>query len=120
LIGSNLFLATSFAATQEFDNATDVPPDFTGTELTVPHPAANGILYLKLRDDPATIQSLVLPVMPLSPTAAAPSIAQPAEPPMPPTSQPAPQKEPAPSPANQAVPHNEPAAPAKTTATTGL
>jgi hypothetical protein len=70
LIGSNLFLATSFAATQEFDNATDVPPDFTGTELTVPHPAANGILYLKLRDDPATIQSLVLPVMPLSPTAA--------------------------------------------------
>jgi hypothetical protein len=63
LTGSNLFLATSFAATPEFDNATEVPPDFTGTQLSVPHPA-NGLLYLKLRDDPVPVQSLVLPVMP--------------------------------------------------------
>jgi hypothetical protein len=61
LSGTNLFLATSVAATPDFDNATDVPPDFTGTQLIVPHPA-NGVLYCKLRDDPATVQTLTLPV----------------------------------------------------------
>jgi hypothetical protein len=62
LTGTNLFLAASIAATPEFDNTTDVPPEFTGTQLTVPHPV-NGILYLKLRDDPETVQTLTLPVM---------------------------------------------------------
>ena len=38
LIGPNLFLAASIAATQQFDVATEVPPEFTGTELIVPHP----------------------------------------------------------------------------------
>jgi hypothetical protein len=61
LTGTNLFLVTSFAATQDFDNASDVPPEFTGTQLSVPHPV-NGVLYMKLRDDPATIQTLTLPV----------------------------------------------------------
>jgi hypothetical protein len=61
LTGVNLFLAASIAATQEFNTITDVPPDFTGTQLSVPHPA-NGVLYLKLRDDPATVQTLTLPV----------------------------------------------------------
>jgi hypothetical protein len=62
LTGTDLFLAASFAATPEFGNPTDVPPDFTGTELSVPH-AANGVLYLKLRDDPETVQTLTLPVV---------------------------------------------------------
>ncbi len=61
LTGSNLFLVASIAATPDFENPTDVPPEFTGTQLTVPHPA-NGALYLKLRDDPATVQTLSLPV----------------------------------------------------------
>jgi hypothetical protein len=61
LIGTNLFLAESIAATQEFDNATEVPAEFTGTQLSVPHPV-NGMLYLKLRDDPETEQTLSLPV----------------------------------------------------------
>ena len=65
LTGSNLFLAASISATTEFENSTEVPADFTGTQLTVPHPA-NGILYLKLRDDPATVQTLTLPVTPAS------------------------------------------------------
>jgi hypothetical protein len=75
LTGTNLFLATSIAATPEFGNAVKVPPEFTGTQLSVPHPA-NGILYLKLRDDPQTVQTLTLPIMPItapagqSPTAA--------------------------------------------------
>jgi hypothetical protein len=63
LTGTNLFLAASIAANPGFGNAINVPPDFTGTQLTVPHPA-NGILYLKLRDDPEKVQTLALPVTP--------------------------------------------------------
>jgi hypothetical protein len=65
LDGSNLFLAASFAATPAFDTPTEVSPDFTGTELIVPHPV-NGTLYVKLRDDPATVQTLKLPVTPVA------------------------------------------------------
>ncbi|HTW78306.1 MAG TPA: hypothetical protein VME23_02060 [Terracidiphilus sp.] len=61
LSGDDLFLADSFSSTPDFSNAVDVPPQFTGTQLTVPHPA-NGQLYLKLHDDPNTVQTLTLPV----------------------------------------------------------
>ncbi|HEY1254371.1 MAG TPA: hypothetical protein VGF01_06295 [Terracidiphilus sp.] len=61
LTGTNLFLAASIAATQEFDSAVDLPQEFTGTQIGVPH-AVNGVLYLKLRDDPETVQTLNLPV----------------------------------------------------------
>ena len=76
LTGTNLFLATSVASSPEFDNAVDVPPDFTGTQLTVPHPA-NGVLYLKLRDDPGTVQTLALSVLPMPPGANTPMAAKP-------------------------------------------
>jgi hypothetical protein len=66
LTGTNLFLADSIAATADMDNAIEVPPEFTGTQLSVPHPV-NGVLYLTLRDDPATVQTLTLPVMPMGP-----------------------------------------------------
>ena len=69
LSGMNLFLAASIAATPDFDSAAEVPPEFTGTQITVPHPA-NGVLYLKLRDDPETTQTLSLPLMPMSAAAA--------------------------------------------------
>jgi hypothetical protein len=36
----------------------------------VPHPT-NSLLYLKLRDDPATVQTLTLPVLPGNATASA-------------------------------------------------
>ena len=62
LIGTNLFLATSIGASNDFENATYVTPEYTGTQITVPHPV-NGLLYVKLRDDPATVQTLTLPVM---------------------------------------------------------
>jgi hypothetical protein len=65
LSGNNLFLADSIASTPDFDSPAEVPAEFTGTQLIVPHPA-NGILYLKLRDDPSTIQTLTLPVLPVS------------------------------------------------------
>jgi len=61
LTGTNLFLADSLAATPDFEVPTVVPQDFTGTQLSVPHPA-NGVLYLKLRDDPVTVQTLTLPI----------------------------------------------------------
>jgi hypothetical protein len=86
LTGTNLFLAASIAATPEFDNAAaDVPQEFTGTQLSVPHPA-NGVLYVKLRDDPETVQALTLPILPMTqppapivpePNAPAPTTAEP-------------------------------------------
>jgi hypothetical protein len=79
LTGTNLFLAQSLASTVDFDNSVDVPADFTGTQLTVPHPV-NGVLYLKLRDDPATVQTLALSVMPLTAGTAAPTAIKPASP----------------------------------------
>jgi hypothetical protein len=80
LSGDDLFLADAFSATADFNNSVDVPPQFTGTQLPVPHPT-NGLLYLKLRDDPDTVQMLTLPVEPLNTAAnangATPSIATP-------------------------------------------
>ncbi len=85
LTGANLFLATAVSATQDFENPSDVPQDFTGTQLSVPHPT-NGTLYIKLRDDPATVQTLNLPVTLAAPGGAEsarnrPTPVQPADPP---------------------------------------
>ncbi len=127
LNGSNLFLARAFSATPDFDNAVDVPPEFTGTQLTVPHPAG-GVLYLKLRDDPGTVQTLnVTPIFPVSlpapqssaaPKSAAPSpVAAPET--VPAGNQPAPQPttaaapQAATPPASPAAPQAAPGAPAK-------
>ena len=66
LSGSNLFLLTAISATQDFENAVDLPAEFTGTTITVPHPVA-GALYIKLRDDPNTVQTLTLPINTVNP-----------------------------------------------------
>ena len=126
LTAMNLFLATSIASKPDFANSSDVPPDFTGTELTVPHPA-EGVLYVRLRDDPATVQTLTMAVTPMALPAtrpAAPLIPPAAEPVTEPATQPAvqpgaPAGEPAgvspagPAPAqpNAAQPSKEPGAP---------
>jgi hypothetical protein len=99
LSGTNLFLAASFAATPQFDTPTEVPPEFTGTDLIVPHPV-NGTLYVKLRDDPATVQTLTLPVTPISPAEA--KAVLPDTQPAPPV--PAPDPASAPNPASAANP----------------
>jgi hypothetical protein len=65
LSGNNLFLAESIAALQDFDSPTEIPADFTGTQVVVPHPTG-GVLYVKLRDDPGTVQTLTLPVVPVT------------------------------------------------------
>lgn len=77
LTGSNLFLADAIGAAPDLGGATEVAGEFTGTQLIVPHPA-NNQLYLRLRDDPATVQTLTLSVSPAAtaPAAGAPMPAQ--------------------------------------------
>jgi hypothetical protein len=83
LTGTNLFLASSFSASPEFENPVEVPLDFTETQIAIPHPT-NGVLYLKLRDDPENVQTVTLPVTqaPAAPAdALAPAKSKPAAPP---------------------------------------
>src|SRR5580658_649973 len=63
LSGTNLFLLDSVASNAQFTNPVPVPVGFVGTTLSVPRP--NGtLLYIKLRDDPAAVSTVVLPVLP--------------------------------------------------------
>ncbi|MHB1022080.1 MAG: hypothetical protein ACYC46_13390 [Acidobacteriaceae bacterium] len=63
LDGSDLFLIDSIASDPQFAHAQTVPPGFADTTISVPRP--NGtLLYLKLRDDPTSVNSVALPVMP--------------------------------------------------------
>lgn len=59
LTGSNLFLVDSVSGDPEFKEAVEVPDGFPGRALPVPRPGKSG-LYLKLRDDPATVTSATL------------------------------------------------------------
>ena len=58
--GSNLFLLESLSTSPSFTDPVAVPDGYTGSTLTVPHPTA-ATLFLKLRDDPNSISSVVLP-----------------------------------------------------------
>jgi hypothetical protein len=63
LSGTNLFLLDSVASDQQFKNMVPVPAGFMNSSLSVPRP--NGtLLYIKLRDDPDTVDSVALPVLP--------------------------------------------------------
>jgi hypothetical protein len=63
LSGTNLFLIDSVASNAQFTNPVPVPVGFVGSTLSVPRP--NGtLLYIKLRDDPASVSTVVLPVLP--------------------------------------------------------
>lgn len=64
LRGSNLFLIDSVAADPQFKDMVTVPAGYADATLNVPRP--NGtLLYIKLRDDPATVDSVALPVLPI-------------------------------------------------------
>jgi len=66
LYGASLFLIDAVASDAQFAHPVSVPLGFMEPTLTVPRP--NGtLLYIKLRDDPATVDSLVLPVLPEQP-----------------------------------------------------
>ncbi len=63
LTGDNLFLIDSIASTEQFTRPVAVPMGFAGSSMQVPRP--NGTtLYLKLRDDPAAVDLVSLPVLP--------------------------------------------------------
>lgn len=63
LSGSNLFLIDSVASDPQFTKSVSVPVGYANSTLSVPRP--NGtLLYIKLRDDPSTVDSLILPVLP--------------------------------------------------------
>jgi hypothetical protein len=61
LSGSNLFLIDSVASDQQFAHNAPVPTDFIDSTLNVPHPGETG-LFIKLRDDPSSVNTVVLPV----------------------------------------------------------
>jgi len=63
LSGTNLFLIDSVASDPQFTHTSPVPAGFMESTMSVPRP--NGtLLYIKLRDDPVTVNALVLPVFP--------------------------------------------------------
>jgi hypothetical protein len=63
LTGTNLFLIDSVASDPQFSRTVPVPAGFVDSTLSVPRP--NGtLLYLKLRDDPSTVNMMILPVLP--------------------------------------------------------
>ncbi|MDE3105872.1 MAG: hypothetical protein KGK08_11920 [Acidobacteriota bacterium] len=116
LSGSDLYLIDSIASDAAFTNTTPVPEGFVGTTLSVDRPAdlpratrtVNVTLYLKLRDDPSTVNTLVLPVAVTAPPRASHPTAEPAgtQP-----SNPAPTPPAAPSSAESAAPASAPAQP---------
>jgi hypothetical protein len=63
LSGSNLFLLDSVASDPQFKNMVSVPLGYVDGSLSVPRPLGT-LLYIKLRDDPATIDTVALPVLP--------------------------------------------------------
>lgn len=74
LTGSSLFLIDSLSIDPAFANPVPVPDGYTGTTLTLPHPAASTI-FLHLRDDPTVTDSAILPAAPV-PAAPAPAHAR--------------------------------------------
>jgi hypothetical protein len=66
LTGSNLFLLDSLSTDPTFANPVAIPDGYTATSITIPHPNA-ATIFLKLRDDPATIDTAILPVPPPAP-----------------------------------------------------
>ena len=84
LVGTDLFLLQQVGIDPQMANAVTVPEGFGDTTLDVPRP--KGTLYLKLRDDPAVVNTAILPVTaepsqsaavtpPASPAKPAPAVA---------------------------------------------
>jgi len=61
LSGDKLFLLDSVSADADFVNSITVPEGFVEDALAIPPPKGK-MLYIKLRDDPATIDTVALPV----------------------------------------------------------
>jgi len=62
LSGNKLFLIDAVSADPNFTNAVTVPDGFVDPALTIPSPQGK-TLYIKLRDDPATVDTAVVPLL---------------------------------------------------------
>ncbi|HEY1676948.1 MAG TPA: hypothetical protein VGG04_04530 [Candidatus Sulfotelmatobacter sp.] len=63
LSGDKLFLLDSVSADADFSNPVTVPEGFVEDALAIPPPKGK-MLYIKLRDDPGTIDTVALPMFP--------------------------------------------------------
>lgn len=59
LSGSRLFLIHSLSIDPQFERPVQVPEGFTGGALPIPHPS-EGRIYVKLRDNPSTVDTASL------------------------------------------------------------
>jgi hypothetical protein len=93
LEGSDLYLVDSFSTDQAFTAPIAVPEGFVGSSITIPHPA-DATFYVRLRDDPTTIDQVTMPVLPIpapaqpvpaNSSATPPAAPSPATQPVPPT-----------------------------------
>jgi hypothetical protein len=64
LFGNSLYFIDSIATDEAFTNPTRVPEGFVGSSIDV-QPPTGAAYYLRLRDDPATIDTVTLPAGPL-------------------------------------------------------
>jgi hypothetical protein len=78
LTGTDLFLLEQVGADTQFAKSVSLPEGFDDLTLRVPRP--NGPLYLRLRDNPAVVNTAVLPVEPVSEQPAAPALGRPEAP----------------------------------------
>jgi len=62
LNGDKLFLLDSVSTDADFTNSVTVPVGFVEDALAIP-PTKAKTLYLKLRDDPGTVDTLTLPML---------------------------------------------------------
>ena len=65
LSGNDLYLLEAVANDALFNQPAQIPEGFTGETFVVPR-AANGLLYLKLRDDPSSIYSVKMSTAPIT------------------------------------------------------
>jgi hypothetical protein len=72
LTGSSLYLIQSISTDPAFANPVDVPDGYVEGTLSVPGPLP-ATVYVRLRDDPATIDPAVIPSTQASATGAAAS-----------------------------------------------
>jgi hypothetical protein len=61
LSGDKLFLLDSVSTDADFANPVKVPEGFVEDALAIPPPKGN-TLYIKLRDDPQTVDTVALPL----------------------------------------------------------
>jgi hypothetical protein len=64
LSGAGLYFVDSISTDESFTNPTRVPEGFVGSSVDVP-PPTGAVYYLRLRDDPRTVDTISLPAGPL-------------------------------------------------------